>query len=634
MSPGRILVCESARKMTSSFENQYCAAKVSYVTIDSFIPWIAVMASARPRRTAAAIALNAMLENEESDEEIDRQISDGSDDQVEDIDIIHSQQQSDVGDDEESDEGVATLPSSSSNELLHDKTGHAWTQQAPIQRRRDAANIYNQRPGPTAAAVRNTPKETLELFFNDEILNKILHYSRAKASSLGIDVVLDVNQLKAYMAILYYRGLNHDQKVPISELWSEEYSSFYRATMSRTLFKIWSRILRFDDIETREERKEIDNFAAIREIWSMWNERLRMFWNASSCITVDEQLVASRCRSPNRVYNPSKPGKYGELIRWCADADYRYFLNGLPVTKRPNDADAAHEHKIENQAKNIVMTLTNPFLDEGRNVTADRFFSSVPLAEALLQRKTTLVGTMMKNKREIPPILHEKMEKYESAFVFGGHGKKVTLQSQQIKPNRKCYLISSMHHSATTDDTEKRKSDIQLFYNMTKPGVDVVDEMCKMYTTRCKVYRWPLVHFQNMMDISAINAYAIFTSSHDEWSSIPLQKRRRQFLRQLAMELAQDNMEKRLRDPIGLSTAAVDSLARLTGKPNPRKPNSLETNQHHEVNRMRRCMRCRDAGKPTRNCTPTSNCCVQCNEPVCGKHGKSMNFVCCKCQSE
>ena len=80
------------------------------------------------------------------------------------------------------------------------------------------------------------------------------------------------------------------------------------------------------------------------------------------------------------------------------------------------------------------MSLSEPFLDHGRNVTADRFFSSVPVAEALLERRTTLVGTMMKNKKEIPPIHHERREQFDSTFVFGGPGKKITLQSQQVKP--------------------------------------------------------------------------------------------------------------------------------------------------------------------------------------------------------
>ena len=107
--------------------------------------------------------------------------------------------------------------------------------------------------------------ETFKLFLNDDILNKILHYSREKANSLGINIVLDIDQLKAYISILNYRGLNHDQKVPIKDLWSEDYSCFYRAAMSRNLFQIWSRILRFDDIQTREERKQVDKFAAMRE---------------------------------------------------------------------------------------------------------------------------------------------------------------------------------------------------------------------------------------------------------------------------------------------------------------------------------------------------------------------------------
>ena len=47
------------------------------------------MATARPRRFAAVAALNALIEIEDSDEDVDRQISDGSDDEAEDVEVIH-----------------------------------------------------------------------------------------------------------------------------------------------------------------------------------------------------------------------------------------------------------------------------------------------------------------------------------------------------------------------------------------------------------------------------------------------------------------------------------------------------------------------------------------------------------------
>ena len=375
---------------------------------------------------------------------------------------------------------------------------------------------------------------------------QIVHFSQMKANALGIEVQLTVVQLKAYFGILYFRGVFGDQKIPIEQLWSENYNTFYRTTMSRNLFQTWNRVLRFDDSELREDRKKTDSFAALRDIWSEWNERLRTFYKASHSITIDEQLVASRCRSPHRIYNPSKPGKYGELVRWCTDAKNRYFLNGSPLTKRPEDSVAAEVHKESNRAKSLVMNLCGPFFNDGRNVTGDRFFTSMDVATELLNRNTTYLGTMQKNKRDIPAILHEPREQFDSIFAFGGDRKRLTVQSYQVKPKRKVYLISSMHHSAETLPDGKRKSNMQLYYNETKAGVDVVDEMCKAYSVRTRVHRWPMVHMHNMLDVTGINAYTIFNMSHPDWTTVVESKRRRQFLQQLATELAKDPMLFRL----------------------------------------------------------------------------------------
>ena len=109
---------------------------------------------------------------------------------------------------------------------------------------------------------------------------------------------------------------------------------------------------------------------------------------------IDEQLISSRCRSPNKINNPAKPGKYGGLVRWCVDAEHRHFLNSDPLTKRPGDENAAAQQKLNHTAKHLVMTLSEPFLDKGSNITADRFSTAIPLAEELLRRRTTYVGTI------------------------------------------------------------------------------------------------------------------------------------------------------------------------------------------------------------------------------------------------
>ena len=50
----------------------------------------------------------------------------------------------------------------------------------------------------------------------------------------------------------------------------------------------------------------------------------------------------------------------------------------------------------------VVTNLTQSFKGSGRNITMDNFFTSVHLAKTLLHDNLTLVGTVRKNKTEIP----------------------------------------------------------------------------------------------------------------------------------------------------------------------------------------------------------------------------------------
>jgi len=56
----------------------------------------------------------------------------------------------------------------------------------------------------------------------------------------------------------------------------------------------------------------------------------------------------------------------------------------------------------------VVMQLAEPYLDKGKGITTDNFFTSKALADALLARNTTLVGTIRRERVEIPPKLAKK----------------------------------------------------------------------------------------------------------------------------------------------------------------------------------------------------------------------------------
>lgn len=59
-------------------------------------------------------------------------------------------------------------------------------------------------------------------------------------------------------------------------------------------------------------------------------------------------------------------------------------------------------YKVSNEALDVVMRLVQHIEGSGRNVTGDNWFSSIPLAKYLLDKNLSYVGTIRKNKKELP----------------------------------------------------------------------------------------------------------------------------------------------------------------------------------------------------------------------------------------
>ncbi|GFO35802.1 PiggyBac transposable element-derived protein 4-like protein [Plakobranchus ocellatus] len=74
----------------------------------------------------------------------------------------------------------------------------------------------------------------------------------------------------------------------------------------------------------------------------------------------------------------------------------------------------------QSQGHAVVMELTLPHQNKGRNVTMDNFFSDADLADKLLQRKTTIFGTVRRNKCFLPNefLAKKKLKLNDSLFGF------------------------------------------------------------------------------------------------------------------------------------------------------------------------------------------------------------------------
>jgi hypothetical protein len=426
----------------------------------------------------------------------------------------------------------------------------------------------------------------------------------------------DETELKAMIGLLILAGVWRSAGESLDELWSsKDGRSIFRAVMSLTRFKELLRFCRFDNQQTRPQRLAEDKLAPIRDFWEMFLSTLPPVYKPGSDVTIDEQLVATRGRCNFRQYIPSKPGKYGIKIFWICDSETSYPLKGeIYVGKQPNAPANA------NNVRDLVNRLVRPWINTGRNVTMDNYFTSVAVAADLLAVRTTVVGTMRKNIADIPPEMQKDRKRPELSSIFG-FDRELTLVSYVPKKGKTVILLSSMHHDANVDATKGNKPEIILHYNATKSGVDNLDHLVTTYTCKRKIKRWPMTVFFNILDCAAVAAFVVWSSKFPDWN-MGVRYKRRLFLKELGLGMVEDMLQRRVQNPQAMQQQVRSAFESLGRRP---APNVLA----HDVtvrtpqSKRQRCTLC-----PRASDKKVSTFCSTCSKPYCVGHGQ---LVCNSC---
>ena len=172
-------------------------------------------------------------------------------------------------------------------------------------------------------------------------------------------------------------------------------------------------------------------------------------------------------------------------------------------------AKTSHVHPLKGLVSDkVVMILMKPFMSKGRNVTTDNFFSLFLLAKELKKKKASLVGTMNKVRLELPASAKCLKQCYSSKLMKAGDI--ATLTVYQSKPKKNVCVLSSLHMSVELGESKKKKPEKIKFYNKSKCGVDVADQMAWQYSVKAGTRRWPIAVFYNIRDFSGTNIFVLY----------------------------------------------------------------------------------------------------------------------------
>lgn len=510
------------------------------------------------------------------------------------------------------------------------KNGFKWNSTGPSTRVKTTQhNIVRGIPGMSNTVRALGPKPQIEdiwsLLFDQEILQETISWTNVKLEAIREKVMenqksnyraTDEMEIKALLGLLMLTAIYKSNREDMLSLFSTKSTGrpIFRAVMSVKRFEILIGTLRFDDPGTRVERKKDDPAAAITNIFQRFVNNCQKLYSLGAYSCIDEMLIPFRGRCKFKVYMPAKPNKYGLKVLALTDARTSYFYNAYLYCGKGTDgrglSDDERKLSIPTQT---VLRLIPPIINSNRNITADNWFSSMELVQELQKRKLTYVGTLKKNKREVPKeFLPDRKREIGSSLY--GFTKDITLLSYVPKKNKAVLVISSMHHCASLD-MESNKPEVIAFYNSTKGGIDCMDQKCANYSTNRRSRRWPLSVFYMLINISVANSYILYLCFQD----VPPLKRF-VFTENLALALVRPHLNRRL-SIVNMRQDLRTLIQTVLG-------NSTEATPRDKTDKLakrRKCSLC-----PYTKNRNTSYKCIKCEKPICLECSRKMCVTCCE----
>ena len=164
--------------------------------------------------------------------------------------------------------------------------------------------------------------------YTNERLEQDVEDSQRQHDCIDHDVIID--EVYGYIGIILMLGIFKKREVEIDEIWSEKEDALHRipwviCTISRQRFKLLSRYLTFDDVNSRKDRCITDpKFYKCREMAKRVKEKCLSSCEPGQHLSVDENLYPFRGRYQFRKYMPNK---YGLKIWQLVDSETRYLVN-------------------------------------------------------------------------------------------------------------------------------------------------------------------------------------------------------------------------------------------------------------------------------------------------------------------
>lgn len=206
---------------------------------------------------------------------------------------------------------------------------------------------------------------------------------------------------------------------------------FHKVSMSYNRFSSIFRCWHFAETQLHNS----DRMYKIEPLRLKLVDNFRNLYTVGSVVVVDESMVKFRGRLAFRTYNPAKSSPYGiKIYKLCSEKSYTWSY----------EIYSGHTDTIESLDKpgSVVVKLSQGLLNEGRVIVADNYYTSVSLATYLKNKNTDLLGTLRKNRKNLPErVVKSKLRRGQ--MIAEQKGSCITVLKWHDK--RDVLMISTCH---------------------------------------------------------------------------------------------------------------------------------------------------------------------------------------------
>ncbi|XP_066928278.1 piggyBac transposable element-derived protein 4-like [Clytia hemisphaerica] len=385
-----------------------------------------------------------------------------------------------------------------------------------------------------------TPLEFFNLFFTDEIWDQIITESnRYHDQYVQNDnwKPISKEEIMAFIGVTIAMGIINLPE--LEQYWRKDgicNIPWFSTVMTYTRYKAILKFIHLVDKENLPHKDSPDyKLYKLGGIHLKLNDLFAKLYFRSQELSIDEQMVGTRCCIGFIQYMTKKPTKFGIKIWVLAEAHTGYCQQFQIYTGKSNDGQ-------ENGLTYRVCTdlLTPTYLNKNHHVYFDNYFTTIHLMQDLASNSTFTCGTIRSDRGRFPASFTAKgkLERGESEFRCNNNNLAV-----RWKDKRDVYVVSTIHGNSIKqvqrrgEEEPVSKPTMICQYNSFMNGVDKCDQKISSYDMQRKTRKWWKKLFLRLVELSIINAMVILITIHAD--ILPVCRRHRVFRTVLIHELVQ-----------------------------------------------------------------------------------------------